>query len=254
MALDFPANPVDGQVYPDPAIPGAQQYIYNADKGTWLTVFKGIEKLSARTPLFLTGSESSPTVNISPASQTAGGYMTAADKTKLDSLQPTAGTVTEIKAGAGLGAPLPGDVITSTGTLQLVPPNLVGELGGVKAGNGVSISTDGSVNLKPPTQLFLGGVKQGEGINIASDGAISVGVGATYTMLDSLAPSFNGSRTSFQLTVGQVPYTPGSVKGLLIFIGGVAQTPLEAFSLSGSTVTFTSAPPTNASFFGLSLT
>jgi hypothetical protein len=34
-ALEFPINPVDGQLYPEPAIPGKTQWVYLAASGVW---------------------------------------------------------------------------------------------------------------------------------------------------------------------------------------------------------------------------
>jgi hypothetical protein len=100
MALNFPSNPYDGQLYPDPAIPGAQQYVYNDTKGTWLTVFKGVETVLGINPIFITGTDNSPVVNIKDVTTTESGAMTAADKVKLDSLSavslPSGSTYTTI--------------------------------------------------------------------------------------------------------------------------------------------------------------
>ena len=50
------------------------------------------------------------------------------------------GTVTSITAGPGLGAPASGNVISTAGTLRLLPPTTDGvQLGGVKAGANISI-------------------------------------------------------------------------------------------------------------------
>lgn len=64
------------------------------------------------------------------------------------------GTVTAITAGEGLGAPASGGVISSTGTLKLVPPTLDGlKLGGVKAGANVAITADGKISV--PAGTFI---------------------------------------------------------------------------------------------------
>jgi hypothetical protein len=59
------------------------------------------------------------------------------------------GTVTSIVAGPGIGAPATNDIITSTGTLRLLPPTTDGlTLGGVKEGNNINISNDGTINVE----------------------------------------------------------------------------------------------------------
>jgi hypothetical protein len=57
-----------------------------------------------------------------------------------------AGTVTTITAGEGLGAPATGNVINTSGTLKLLPPTGT-SLGGVKAGNNISIGVDGTISV-----------------------------------------------------------------------------------------------------------
>jgi len=56
------------------------------------------------------------------------------------------GTVTAVTAGAGLGSPATGNVITTSGTLQLLPPTGT-SLGGVKAGANISIAFDGTISV-----------------------------------------------------------------------------------------------------------
>lgn len=254
MALNFPSNPVDGQLYPDPAVTGATQYVWIADKGTWLTVFKGVEKVLGNQPIVIIGAPTAPTVTITDATPTASGSMSAADKAKLDSLTPSAGTVTSITAGVGLGAPTRNSSITTSGTINLLAPTPL-VIGGVKAGPTVSITaTDGILDIKPASALRIGGVKQGTGISISTDGTISLADGGAFASFDNIAPLFNGSLTTFPLAVSGVPYFPTSAKSLLIFVGGVNQSPLLAFTVSGSSITFSGPPPVGASFNGVSLT
>lgn len=56
------------------------------------------------------------------------------------------GTVTAVIAGAGLGSPATGNVITTSGTLQLLPPSGT-SLGGVKAGANINIAFDGTISV-----------------------------------------------------------------------------------------------------------
>lgn len=58
------------------------------------------------------------------------------------------GTVTSITAGPGLGAPASGNIISTAGTLRLLPPSTDGiQLGGVKAGANISIASDGTISV-----------------------------------------------------------------------------------------------------------
>jgi hypothetical protein len=57
------------------------------------------------------------------------------------------GTVTGVTAGPGLGAPVSGNVISTSGTIRLLPPSSNGLIiGGVKAGSNINIATDGTIS------------------------------------------------------------------------------------------------------------
>jgi hypothetical protein len=74
-----------------------------------------------------------------------------------------------------------------------------------------------------------------------------------YYKLDSIASSFNGVTTTFNLTINGNATIPGSAQNMMIAIGGIMQEPNAAYTVNGSTITFTSAPPTNATFWGIQL-
>jgi hypothetical protein len=74
--------------------------------------------------------------------------------------------------------------------------------------------------------------------------------GGQYRKLDDISSTFNGSNTSFSLAVSNVAVTP-TAQNLLISINGVIQEPGSAFSMNGSTITFTEAPAGDSTFFGV---
>jgi hypothetical protein len=77
-----------------------------------------------------------------------------------------------------------------------------------------------------------------------------------YQLLDALTlPSgvFNGSRTVFNLTADSVAIYPTSPVTMIISLGGVIQKPNTTYTVSGSQITFTTAPATNTAFWGVSL-
>jgi hypothetical protein len=58
------------------------------------------------------------------------------------------GTVTAVTAGPGLGSPATGNTISTSGTIRLLPPTTDGlQLGGVKAGDNISIAFDGTISV-----------------------------------------------------------------------------------------------------------
>ncbi len=70
-----------------------------------------------------------------------------------------------------------------------------------------------------------------------------------YQVLDNIASGFNASATAFNLTVGGTAVLPGNEASCIISISGVVQDP-SAFTISGSQITFSSAPAATDTFFG----
>jgi hypothetical protein len=68
--------------------------------------------------------------------------------------------------------------------------------------------------------------------------------------LDNISSGFNGSTTAFTLQVASVNVEPANVQQLIISVGGVMQNAGDDFTLSGSTLTFTTAPTAGLTFFG----
>mgnify|MGYP003138335843 FL=1 len=67
----------------------------------------------------------------------------------------------------------------------------------------------------------------------------------SFIEIDDYGSSFNGSTTAFTLQVGGVDVTPNS-QNILVMIDGVVQMPTSAYAISGSTITYTEAPPSGA--------
>lgn len=81
-------------------------------------------------------------------------------------------------------------------------------------------------------------------VKLAYDNA--VGVSPILAFIDDISGSFNGATTAFTLNVGGVAVSPGN--NLLVFIGGIVQAPGVAYTVTGSTINFTGAPPSGSSF------
>lgn len=73
------------------------------------------------------------------------------------------------------------------------------------------------------------------------------------TKLSNIASSFNGVTTTFQLSIppGGVTnyFTPGSTYALFVRLGGVTQNPDVDYTVSGSQITFTTAPAAGLTCF-----
>jgi len=72
-------------------------------------------------------------------------------------------------------------------------------------------------------------------------------------ILDDISGSFTGVATSFSLSTGGVSVTPANAQQLIITLGGVTQEPVTDYTVSSSTIIFTSAPEAALSFSGISL-
>tara|TARA_A100000171_G_C2014745_1_gene88163 strand:- start:40 stop:495 length:456 start_codon:yes stop_codon:yes gene_type:complete len=74
-----------------------------------------------------------------------------------------------------------------------------------------------------------------------------------YKKLTDISGSFNGSTTAFTLQSAGVNVSPQSEENCIINISGIQQEPGTAFTIAGSTITFTGAPQSSDTFFGVVL-
>lgn len=74
-----------------------------------------------------------------------------------------------------------------------------------------------------------------------------------FSKLDDISSHFNGSNTTFSLTSSGVAVSPQTQQNLNIVLGGIPQEPGTAYTISGSTITFSEAPTTGTSFYGVLL-
>jgi hypothetical protein len=81
-------------------------------------------------------------------------------------------------------------------------------------------------------------------------GRVFVPNGQSFQVLDDISSLFNGVTTSFPMKVGGQAYQPSSVNSLFVAVGGVLQTPVQAYTVSGPNIVFTSPPPFGATFNG----
>jgi len=187
------------------------------------------------------------------------------------------GSVTQVNTGAGLS----GGPITTSGTVSVVPATTTALGGVIPDGTSISvtpsgiistvnngtvtsvgtgagltggpITTSGTVSVVPATTTAIGGViPDGVTILVSPTGAISAPV-QKFVYLDDISSQFNGTLSVFTLRLSGTPYAPVPSRNVMITVGGVLQDPNTAYSVSGSTITFTGAPPTGASFIGVTV-
>lgn len=70
-----------------------------------------------------------------------------------------------------------------------------------------------------------------------------------YALVDDISSSFNSSLTSFSMTAGGSPINAYNPQAMIVSLGGVIQKPSTDFTVSGSTITFTTAPAPGTTFF-----
>ena len=71
--------------------------------------------------------------------------------------------------------------------------------------------------------------------------------------VDDISSGFNGNTATFNLQVNGLAVSPGSANAILVSLGGVIQNPGTDYTVSTSTITFTTNPASGLSFFGLVL-
>lgn len=274
--LNFPPNPTDGELFPPTPVLGVFQYVWNAEIRAWLIVSGAVQEVLGNNPIVITGTTSVPVVNIRPASENSAGSLSAEDYLIIKNLPSQIGSVSRINTGTGLT----GGPITTSGTISLLPAS-GGNIGGVKAGQGVTIlpdgtleafsgvtrvetgpglgggpiTTTGTVFLRPPTGGNIGGVKAGNNVTIDSNGVISAyggggGTGA-FVILDDISPQFNGVNQQFTLKVNGDTQSVSQPANLFIVLGGVLQTtPLSWYISNTTTIVFSTPPVSGTSFSG----
>ena len=75
----------------------------------------------------------------------------------------------------------------------------------------------------------------------------------TFKRIDGITPSFNDSVTEFTVSASGASVLLQTPQQLIVSLDGVIQEPGEAYTVSGSKITFTEAPNTNATFFAVQL-
>jgi hypothetical protein len=77
---------------------------------------------------------------------------------------------------------------------------------------------------------------------------------STSFVLVSLLEVFDGVRTSFTMVLPGTSntYTPDPSGNIVVFLGGVPQTPSAAYTISGYTLMFTEAPEAGTVFYAIS--
>jgi hypothetical protein len=184
MAYIFPINPSDGELFPLPAIPGSLQYQWSAASNVWLIYSPlGVQSVTGLLPIVVSNGTDNAVVSILPATINTAGSMSAPDKAKLDAIPADAGagTVTSITAGNGLS----GGTITTTGTIAMKPAT-TSTLGGVSVGSNIQVDSQGVISI-PASSFGVTSINVGPGLvsspaPITNVGTISAALATRLTV------------------------------------------------------------------------
>ena len=91
-----------------------------------------------------------------------------------------------------------------------------------------------------------------DGVKWTSQGAYATGL-TNPLKLDDISSQFNGSLTTFNLTVSSAGVNIYKAESVTISLGGVIQEPTTAYTINtaAGTITFATAPAAGTTFFGL---
>ena len=74
-----------------------------------------------------------------------------------------------------------------------------------------------------------------------------------YSKIDDFSGDFDGSDATHAIASNSVAITPVRPEALIISINGVIQEPVTDYTVSGTNITFTTAPASGDSFFGVAM-
>ena len=75
----------------------------------------------------------------------------------------------------------------------------------------------------------------------------------SYTKLDDLSSSFDGTTTTFSMTSGGNPFYCTNPYTLMVVLGGVIQEPIVSYTINRDQITFAAAPTSASQFYILVL-
>ena len=226
----------------------------------------GVTSITATTPILASSSTGAINISIPSASGASDGYLTSADWTTFNSKTTNTGTVTSVGlTGTGIAAlAITGSPITTSGTLNIAPTGGTagqflqqdGNWASIPAGDTYDLNAtqDGlnvDVNLTSGsgTDNSIIQFTAGSGITLTRNSANEITIegssaGATIVKDDFVG---DGATTAFTLSV-----SPISTLFTSVYIAGVYQEK-ETYSITGSTLNFTTAPPNGGSIEVISL-
>ena len=78
-------------------------------------------------------------------------------------------------------------------------------------------------------------------------------LGGPIAKLDDISSEFDGTKTSFNLSLGATAYFANNPFALMVSIGGVIQEPVNSYTIIDDTITFAGPPAVGTNFFAIVL-
>jgi hypothetical protein len=238
-----------GAVIPPTGIQSGDWFIVQLDGPTpaWITIDFENDKTITASQVVL--QPSIPGINAGNAQGALQELETKAEQSIYEVVSST-GNSSGIKVDLSAETPK-----GRTATVGLLPATGT-DIGGVFVipGTGLNLTpSNGALGLSVATTNLLGGVKVGDGLSITPDGTLSISGLGGIRILDNLSSQFDGVTTQFTLTLGGTPFAPVAAQYVLIVVGGIVQGTPTGYTVSGTAITFTSPPPAGVDFYGLTL-
>ena len=266
--LNFPDNPVNGQVYPSNPLPGQNVYYWDATYQTWRLT--GTATGVAADTYGTAASVGSFTVDAAGRITFAEDIAIAIEATSV-AVNPTINgksTVQEVLEDAIYNISSPNLLVTEAadGNVTITLPNTLVTPGTYDYAT-VTVNSEGrvtaaSTNTLPVASTTSPGIVQlvDNTTTNSTTEALTASVGVdlqqqidallpSFVEIDDISSGFDGAAGTFNLNVSGSPYTPNPPSNIMVFLGGVAQTLGVAYVVSGDQVIFAEPPIAGTSFY-----
>jgi len=266
--LSFPPSPLNGELYPVTPVPGQKQYEWSSTDQTWRLlgtatgVVPGTYGSSTKVGRFQVNTSGeivfAQDVAIELATTTQVGLIEIATNAETlvgvnavsavtpFALQTKTSSSTTLNSSTNLASSAAVFAVATVANAA-IPKSLLTTKGDIIVATGPSA----------PTRLGVGT----NGQVLTADSAATSGVSWAnpypfqYVQFDDISSFFNGLTTAFQLRVNGAATAPTPSSNIMVFLGGIAQTPGagNAYTVSGVTINFSAPPPAGAAFYATTI-
>jgi hypothetical protein len=266
--LSFPPTPINGELYPVTPVPGQKQYEWSSADQTWRLlgtatgVVPGTYGTSTSVGRFQVNTSGeiifAQNVAIELATTTQVGLIEIAtnaetlagfsDNTAVTpfSLQSKTSSSTTLDSSTNLASSAAVFAVATVANAA-IPESIITAKGDIIVATGPSA----------PARLGVGTNGQVLTANSAATSGVSWAnpYPFQYVQFDDISPFFNGLTTAFQLKVNGTATAPSPSSNIMVFLGGIAQTPGagNAYIVSGVTINFSAPPPAGATFYATTI-